>query len=263
MRSKTLEIRQVPTSFVPCRSILLTRLGPSSWHGTSPIFAADYQPWSAAQLRKVLPFPNPGVASSSTLEPSTSNSGSGPIPGLPSTPSRKQEDVEVGGTSTPIASSSSSSNAGVLGSGLGVGEVTPTATRTSFVPGLDATPTQAASTSASNTTGGFNASAARVYRLATAGADSCVRVSDPPAVRPGCVSSRQPDRPCVLLFCRTCSDLDGPPQRDGRTQYQRCDGTRSRSSSTSSGVRCVSQETHWCGQCGQVEPERSIPSFGR
>jgi hypothetical protein len=142
-----------------------------SWHGTSPIFAADYQPWSAAQLRKVLPFPNASGSGSSSNNLGFGGSSSGlEIPGLPGTPSRKQQqhqDSDQAGTLTPVASSSSTSNV--------IGETTPTAVRTSSIPGLEATPTQAS-------TGGFNASAARVYRLATAGADSCVRVS--PARRP-------------------------------------------------------------------------------
>lgn len=165
-----------------------------SWHGTSPIFAADYQPWSAAQLRKVLPFPSSssGSGSSGLEPPSTSTSASTSIPGLPSTPSRKQKQQDVDGdvenlapgttsASTPVASSSSTSNNNAGDQAT----PTPGRGRTRVRAGSisvsgsarDVTPTpiqNPANVSAS--AGGFNASATRVYRLATAGADSCVRV---------------------------------------------------------------------------------------
>jgi hypothetical protein len=182
MRSKTLEIRQVKWSHVRHRESrrAYRRTFPFlslSWHGTSPIFAADYQPWSAAQLRKVLPFPTSSGSQNNGFPSIPESSTSSVVSGLLGTPSRRQEDNESG-MPTPTASSSTA----------GAGQTTPTPAR-SGVP-IDSTPVPATSTSA----GGFNASAARVYRLATAGADSCVRVS---------CSIALTSRPCLSLNSNT------------------------------------------------------------
>jgi hypothetical protein len=115
----------------------------SSWHGTSPIFAADYQPWTAAQLRKVLPFPTGSV--------STEGSSPGLQATTPGTPSRKPDrsQAEPNSPARPLTGTNQPLSGTV----------------------------KAMANESSGSTGGYNAGAARVYRLATGGADSCVRVS--------------------------------------------------------------------------------------
>lgn len=150
-------------------SVILT-----SWHTTQPVYSADFQPIPAPQLRKILPFPNPTPAPT----PSASGSGSTPAPApfsapnetgstapAPGTPSRKPTTESEDGISTPV------------GPGAGPGTTPTQSGRTvSSSGGLNESGTSGSGGPALGSAG-YNPAATRSYRLATAGADSCVRVS--------------------------------------------------------------------------------------
>lgn len=136
-----------------------------SWHGTSPIFAADYQPWTSAQLRKALAFPNPSNASAATPIESSS------LPAGLETPGKSAR--------TPVgaATTDGEEGGGPLVDAASQGQTTPTPVKAVPVDGAaPAAPTATATSGGGPSAAGFNPAAARAYRLATAGADSCVRV---------------------------------------------------------------------------------------
>jgi hypothetical protein len=58
--------------------------------------------------------------------------------------------------------------------------------------------------------------------------------------------------------------MDDPPEYpfDVRFRTRRCDGSRSRSAPTQSGVSGYSIETYGRGECGAVQPEWTVAGFG-
>ena len=120
-----------------------------SWHDTQPVYSCDFQPIPPAQLKRILPFPQPHH---SQLTPNSSNA-----------------DVSQG--STPL---------NTIGHKSGLGPSSASTSGTSSVH-LERSASQSAvdptdSKNSSTTPSSIAGVATRQYRLATAGADKNVRV---------------------------------------------------------------------------------------
>lgn len=124
----------------------------NSWHDTQPVYSCDFQPIPPAQLKRILPFPQPHHASTSTTSTSdnalvstSSNSlGGRQGPSPASTPGPSAMQSERSTSQSGIADGSEIKASGI--------------------------PTTTSSIGMAN----------RQYRLATAGADKNVRVSQMP-----------------------------------------------------------------------------------